>query len=150
MGEYTYSATILPADYFKARNGMTSAQQAKDEVDSSIYIKLEMLLTKEKTDPIAYKSSGEEETNNRLSYLISGIQQDARLIYGTDTLDTQLHHFERTYHAGNSIVVMFIFDRPLNRDKPLAFEYNDQLLGNGPLRFVYTPTELNKIPELAL
>jgi hypothetical protein len=146
MAEFQYSATLLPPAYFQAKNILMKDMSQQE--DSSIYIKLEVKILGNSTDPLSYKTTYNGESEQRLNYLISEIQSDAFLITDKDTFTAALHHFERTYHSGNSIVVMFTYEQKFDPHIPFKFIYRDNLFGSGPIVFDFDKKSLESVPVI--
>lgn len=98
-------------------------------------------------DLIKKNISTNEAYNERLSYLINGIQNDFQLISGIDTIDCSIHHFERGYGINPTITITVAFEKP-KKDEELTFIYTDQLFNAGRIKYRFDPEDYSKIYDI--
>lgn len=90
--------------------------------------------------------------DERIAYLISGIEKEVKLVSGRDTFTCMMHHYERNYRMAGYHNVLFVFETKQNPEKPepKTFIYNDQVLGIGRIRFNINTKDIKNIPQLKL
>ena len=102
---------------------------------------------KDGTEPLIYHLKNQSESFERLNYYVSNVKDDILLKTSSDTLSCQMHHYERVYHVGNTLSVMFIFDKT-NEKKERTIAFYDKVFGKGLITFTFTNEEINKVPKL--
>lgn len=146
VGNIEYTCTYMCQDYFKARELASGNQVNEKQSDESEYYKINIKI-RDTEDPLSYKISNKSEIYERINYLVSDVKDAVLLITSTDTLSCQMHHYERVYHVGNTISVVFIFDKT-HEKKEHTIAYNDKLFGNDIVSFIFKQEEINSLPKL--
>jgi hypothetical protein len=146
IGDIEYTCTYLVTDYFLARDIASGVSPDPKSEDLSEYYKINIKI-KNNQEPLTYQIENSNESYERINYLVSDIKDDILLVTSTDSLSCQLHHYERVYHVGNTLSVMFIFDKTDNPESRTIL-FNDRLFGNNILRFTFDKDEIKTIPIL--
>ncbi len=146
MGDIEYTCTYMVTDYFRARELASGNNPDKGQQDESEYYKLNIKI-KDNSEPLTYHLKNKSESYERINYLVSNVKDDILLLTSTDTLSCQMHHYERVYHVGNTLSVLFIFDKT-NEQKERTIAFNDKLFNNDLITFTFTQDEINSVPKL--
>ncbi len=122
------------------------------ELTGSQYYNLQLSVTDQpQANIINYRLRDETEIQKRLYYLSFGMQNDIRLIDGTDTLKPMLYHFERSYDlAPHRTFVLAFEQRPDNRYKDKTLILDSPVLATGPLKLKIKADALQNLPDLKL
>jgi len=148
IGDIEYTCTYMTTDYFKARDIAAGSNEEDKSPDESEYYKVNIKI-KDGIEPLTYHAKDKTESFERINYLVSCVNDDILLISGAgDTLSCQLHHYERVYHVGNTLSVLFIFDKTKEEDTEKSIVFYDRLFGNGLLTFTFSKEETENIPKL--
>lgn len=146
IGDVEYTLTYMVTDYFKAREMASGSGGDNKQKDESEYYKLNIKI-KNSQEPLTYHLKNQSESYERINYLVSNVKDDILLLTSNDTLSCQMHHYERVYHVGNTLSVMFIFDKT-NEKKERTIVFNDKLFNDQLVTFTFSEDEINKVPIL--
>lgn len=146
IGDVEYTLTYMVTDYFKAREMASGTNPEKGEQDESEYYKLN-IKTKDKSEPLTYHLKKTSDSYERINYFVSDVKDDILLLTSKDTLSCQMHHYERVYHVGNTLSLMFIFDRT-NEQRERTIVFNDKIFNNQLITFNFKQDEINTVPIL--
>jgi len=147
MGDIEFGCTLLTPDYFRARDMASGETNEVKDQDSSEYFKMDIRIKDHSVEPLHFKVSSEQESFERLNYFVSSIKDDVNLVVGLDTFSCLLHHYERVYHAGNAIRLLFVFDH-LKEKGNRKIVLDDKVFGSGKILFNFSETDINSIPIL--
>lgn len=102
-------------------------------------------------DLLMHNIADEQEYVRRVNYYSLDFQQDIIAVAGTDTIPCVLYQFENAYGITPYINISLAFPREFmeaNRDKDVEIMINDQVFGNGIMKFNYTENAFHDLPEL--
>jgi hypothetical protein len=105
--------------------------------------------TREAADFLLSQSVDQADYNDKIYYLISNIQDDFRLVQGTDTLAPFQCKFENNYGTAPFVTLHLLFENP-DRKFPAhaTLIYRDSLFGAGNLFFDLQATSQLHIPKI--
>ncbi|MDR1678409.1 MAG: hypothetical protein LBR81_01365 [Prevotellaceae bacterium] len=86
--------------------------------------------------------------DNRDSYLLSGLQQDIKLVEGTDTLNCVMLHFESSNNLIPYDNCVLAFEKSKHRSEDLIFLYNTHKYDQAWVRIIIERKNINRIPKL--
>jgi len=146
VGDVEYTFTYLATDYFMARELASTNKSKKEKEDESEYYKLNIKI-KDFQEPLTYHLKNASESYERINYLVTNVKDDILLLTSKDTISCQMHHYERVYHVGNTLSVMFIFDKT-NEKSNRTIAFNDRLFNNDVVTVTFNQDEINSLPKL--
>ena len=144
---------FLIANEFR-RNQITEEEYEKRfrELKGSQYYNLKIELPGlQGQNLVNYNVRNEEELQRRLYYLSFGIQNDIRLVEGSDTLQPMICHFERSYDLAPHRTFVLAFEQKEEtalHDKTLILD--SSLLSKEPIRLKVSREALQNIPNIKL
>lgn len=146
LGDIIYTCTYLVDNYFKARDFSAGSSPDPQLNDTSEYYRLNIKIANHE-EPLTYQIKSPSESYERINYLVSGVNDDILLVADSDTLSCQMHHYERVYHVGNTISILFVFDKT-HTQKEKSIVFYDKLFSKELVTFTFTPSEINSLPPL--
>jgi hypothetical protein len=136
------------------KNGITEEQQYEErrsQLGNLAYFLLK--IESGEQDLLMHKVQDEQEYVQRVNYYSLSFQQDIIAIAGADTIPCVLYQFENAYGITPYINISLAFPGDFmeaNKDKPVQILVNDQVFGNGILKFDYPQETLHDLPELTI
>jgi len=167
IGNFTYSVLYKPYEYLallELKKDSLTQQKIKEktkEYDGYQYFTFRITSEKQTDELLKVNLKSENEYYARLEYFSFNMQNDIKLIEGTDTLNCVLFHFERIY--GLAPYATFILGFPLTEtegriqdekkemiytDKTIL--YTDKVFGGGNVYITIKAENLNSVPELVI
>lgn len=151
LGEITYMSVLKPTDYLLAKKRISDSNPSykKSDFEDLQYFDLRINIENIKTEFIKYNLPSVESYQQRVNYCAFNMQEDIKLIDGSDTLNCVLFHFERAFDVtsyGHFILGFENKKKKFIEAKTLCF--NDKLFNNGIIKFTYAPSFLAKEPIL--
>jgi hypothetical protein len=152
LEDITFSLQYKPAAYVLCTENdsmnAASAELTKEmsELDGLDYYDFTIKLTEGTGELLKYRVGSYHEYDARVNYMSFGMQNDVKLIAGSDTLDCQLFHFERTYDIAPYATLLLAFPKTAGAGR--TFLYEDKLFGKGIVKFTFTKEELGSVPQL--
>lgn len=104
-------------------------------------------------DLLMHKVQDEQEYVQRVNYYSLSFQQDIVAVAGSDTIPCVLYQFENAYGITPYVNISLAFPAEFletNKDKPVQILVNDQVFGNGIMKFDYLQEALHDLPELTI
>lgn len=151
-----FSMQYKPLDYIVVmEEKQTALKQAfvesrKSEIGNDTYYFNFRITSKESNSPLDWGTSDEMAYSERLAYCTFGMQQDLKMIEGTDTLACALFQFVRNYDIAPYLDFVIGFERKNTQettvDKTIIFE--DRTFGIGTIKFLLENNSLKNIPLL--
>lgn len=92
---------------------------------------------------------GQRDDGSKLDYLAFKMQDDLKLVDGTDTLSCMIYHFERTYNITPYCDFLIAFEKSKGKgitDKTLIFD--EKLFNSGIIKFKIRKEDIENIPSL--
>ncbi|PCI98239.1 MAG: hypothetical protein COB15_06225 [Flavobacteriales bacterium] len=86
----------------------------------------------------------------KLDYFTNGIQQDLKLIDGTDTLNCMFSVFERTYDLAPYVTFNLAFENTVSIQNDQTIYFDGSKLGLGPVYLNISKEKIKNIPTLIL
>ena len=167
IGNFTYSVLYKPYQYLallELKKDSLTQQKIKEktkEYDGYQYFTFRIVSEKKTDELLKVNLKSENEYYARLEYFSFNMQNDIKLIEGTDTLNCVLFHFERIY--GLAPYATFVLGFPLTATEQKAQDkkrermyidktilYNDKVFGAGNVYITIKAENLNSIPELVI
>lgn len=167
IGNFTYSALYKPYEYL-ALIDLKKDSPTKQEVNKVIneyndyqYFTFRITANDQNTELLKVNLHSEDDYYSRIEYFSFKMQNDLKLIEGTDTLNCVMFHFERIY--GLAPYATFVIGFPLTKaeeqnikngkkivynDKTIKF--TDNIFGAGNVYINMKAENLNRIPKLEL
>ncbi len=110
------------------------------------------IVTADKQEIPASGGADENIFGERVTYMMSEMQNDFQLIDGNDTLYCVFFHCERNFNISPENNILLGFEKPAGaksyNDKTLI--YSDRILDCGPVKLTIKADDLENIPELLL
>lgn len=160
INELSFEVQYKPYDYIIARELKKDRIKREEyekivkEIEGMQYYNFVIRVKDESGSVLKYKTSGEEEYNERLNYFLFNAQNDIYLIEDNDTLKCELYHFERNFGLApyNTILCAFYegtsIDKKSLQDK--VFVFNDKTFGYGLIQLPLAASSLRNIPSLII
>jgi len=104
-------------------------------------------------DLLMHNLQDEQEYVRRVNYYSLDFQQNIIAVAGTDTIPCVLYQFENSYGVAPYINISLAFPGQFmeaNKDQPVQVLINDQVFGNGILKFDYEQDTFHDLPELTI
>lgn len=104
-------------------------------------------------DLLMHNVGDEQEYIKRVNYYSLDFEQDIIAIAGNDTIPCVLYQFENAYGITPYVNISLAFPGEFmeaNREKDVEILVNDQVFGNGILRFNYSKNTFHDVPELTI
>ena len=147
-----YTAQYKPYDYIVLNEekeldlATTLVKERKKKLAGMVYYNFRISTTNQ-TDVLAKGASDKSMYMQRSNYLSYDFQNDITLITETDSINCGLYHFVQGYGVVPYVdmVVGFPVDQ-VNKDQTLVI--NDQVFGNGIIKFHINKKDINNIPQL--
>lgn len=136
------------------KNGITEKHQCEErrlQLGNLAYFLLK--IESGEQDLLMHKVQDEQEYVQRVNYYSLSFQQDIIAIAGADTIPCVLYQFENAYGITPYINISLAFPREFmdaNKDKAVQILVNDQVFGNGIMKFDYQQESLHDLPELTI
>ncbi len=133
------------------REEATAVKETVTKLKGMQYYTIKYSLTNSETDIMKYNLASQSDYYERLNYMSFGMQNDASLIQGKDTLSCVLFNHVRNYGISPYTEIVLGFEETENE---LAFKenktllINDRAFGLGYLKFLFQKNDLNDLPEL--
>lgn len=154
IGDLSFQLQYCPLEYLLMKEFKTThlshkiIDQRKKENDSLLYFRLRIKGKDQNGDVINYKISSNEDYYTRLDYLSYGFEENLALANGKDTVFPAIFHFERTYGIAPYADFMMAFKTNPVKDKDMDLLIDDNVFGNGLVKFSYSGKDIENIPTL--
>lgn len=151
IGQITYDAILKPIDYLLSQKRLEEKNNSlsKKDFEDLQYFDLRIKIEDFHKEFIKYDLESAEEYQQRVQYCAFNMQQDIKLIDGTDTLNCVLYHYERAFDVvpyGHFILGFETRKSDLVNTKTIVFY--DQLFNNGIIKFTFSPEIMVNEPVL--
>jgi hypothetical protein len=136
------------------KNGITGEKQFEErrtQLGNLAYFLLK--IESGEQDLLMHKVQDEQEYVQRVNYYSLSFQEDIIAVVGTDTIPCVLYQFENAYGITPYINISLAFPAEFleaNKEKPVQVLVNDQVFGNGIMKFDYQQEALHDLPELTI
>lgn len=153
LNHYFFEAKYKPLDYVVSMEGRTDDlnesdyQTLRNDLEGLQYVDLNI-------GPLSYSGNAlsggiqnEEEYFERLDYFVTYGNQDIFMVQGSDTLLPRLYHFERNYGLAPKNTLLLGFDAGEDK-KDRELYIDDQILGVGRVKFLFTNQNIQSTPTL--
>ncbi len=153
IGDFVFSVFYQPVPYLalkelKSTTPDKAAMASKqEEYGPMSYFAFKIENTRWRDELMKLNLKSENEYYARLEYMSFKMQQDFKLIQGSDTLACSLFHFERVYGLAPFATFVMAFPTPAaNREFKLW--YHDKLFNNGIIMMDFESGFINQLPTL--
>ena len=157
IGDLTFSVFYKPVEYLVLKDLEADSTlkskfpKRQKQYDGMDYFSFRIKSNTTDGELLRMSIKDENEYYARLEYISFKMQNDFKLITGTDTVDCGLYHYERTY--GLAPHASFVLGFPKNNDfgtsaKQLLFE--DKLFNKGNIYITIPAEKINSIPKLEI
>lgn len=154
IGDITYQLLYKPAEYVACMEEESTSIQTDtlakkvEELNGLEYYDFKIEITSGQGELLKYNVSSAEEYNQRVNYFAFQMQNDLKLVDGSDTLDCKLFHFERAYDVAPYAVFLLGFPKGKSANTEKMFFYQDKVFNKGIIKFTYNKNDLKNIPKL--
>lgn len=159
INEFKYQIKYKPVDYVIAsevseKHVITKKEYLEklQELDGLQYFDIRIEVDGLNGELIKYNLSSEIEYERRVEYLAFKMQNDIKLIDGSDTSDCVLYHMERAYDVVPYATILLGFKKSKDinglNDKTIVFR--DYLFNNGIIKFTFIPADIQRVPNLQI
>ena len=138
VGSFQFQLSYLPSSILLMQE-YGEAVQARPDYDSLLadraafdYYALRIYNMQEPASILTHSAWNIEDYQHRIQYLAFDMQQDIKLLSGSDTTACALYHFERSYDVKPYTTLMLAFPA---QELSSTFLYDDQIWGLGPVMF---------------
>jgi hypothetical protein len=154
IGDFIYRLKFQPVDYTIAKELYNNKSrpvdiiQKRNELKSLEYYTLG-LTTVGRKDILHFGNPEEDEYSMKLEYFNTMAEADIQLVVGSDTLPCALYQFEQTFGLSQYNNILLAFentDSTFSSDRQIIF--NDQVLGNGTVKFKIDNSKIRNTPTL--
>jgi hypothetical protein len=123
--------------------------ERKEELGGMQYYTLRISSDKDQ-DLLKAGVRNDNDYYSRLEYFTSVMQDDIKLVDGSDTIACALYHYERNYNLSPYTNVMLGFENGLQEKKGAerTLILNDQVLGIGTIKLSIQEENIANMPEL--
>ena len=154
VGGVEFELHYRPHDYIalleskhREKFGSEELEKRREELSGLQYYSLKLRRTSGE-DLMTGALNSEQEFYGRVDYFSSAMENDLRLVDGSDTLSCSLFHLERTYGISPYKTVLLAFPESDGASSDKHLIYNDQVLGTGPVHMTIPREKIEAIPEL--
>ena len=157
ISDYSFSVQYKPSAYVVLQEEKRSTFSDKqfdslvNAVSDMQYYTLKIGAEGSK-DVTRFGLNNDQEYYARQEYLATQMQQDIRLIDGTDTLNCLMYHYERTYGIDPQASIVLAFENK-NAGKTTGNKtivYDDRHFGTGPVMLTIGAQALGTVPQITL
>ena len=146
IAPYRVEAQYLPPAYMAARQGIEQYKQVKDSKELNFQLRISTL---DRQQTVLRKDlQSPEEYQERVQYFSFELEDRLKLIAGPDTLSPVLYHFVRSYDVSPDLDCMLTFAAPTADLQSFRLLWDDDLLGMGPVHFLFHLPAREDIPNL--
>ena len=150
-----FSVLCKPADYIVCkeirRDKITSLEQSniKSQLGDLQYFDLRITIDDFKSEFLKYNLSSITEYEKRVDYCAFQMQNDIKLVSGTDTIPCSIFHFERTFDVVPYGEFVLGFEKPIHSATEETFVVYDKLFNKGTIKFTFDASNLIYLPKLS-
>lgn len=157
QGELDFIFQYRPLDYIILKEARGSnenltkkiVKQRKQELEGLEYYTFFIALHNGKKDVVKTLSKGEVEYDKMIRYFAGDLQQDLRLVAGSDTVNCKLFHFERTYGITSYAQFVIGFEpSAFLKDADRTLFFDSDKLTTAPILLTIKKEDINNIPEV--
>jgi hypothetical protein len=123
---------------------------AKNEYEGLEYFRLRISATSGQGDLLQLNAASTDDYYQRVEYFSFGMQDDLRLIMGSDTLPCSLFHYERNYGAAPYLDFMLGFAIKEISHLDYTLLYYDRVYAKSLIQMTIPISNINSIPTLNL
>jgi hypothetical protein len=146
IGDVQYAVLYKPSDYMRIRETHSGAN-IKEEKGDLEYFSLHYSLSDTSGDLLKKDITTPEEYYERVNYMSYGMQNDIRLVEGTDTLSCRLYNFVRSYGLSPAADIVLAFESSASHSgKTLLID--DNVFGAGMIKIKFEQEDIENIPVL--
>lgn len=121
------------------------------ELEGMHYFTVKLSIIGGKLDITNFEVETDAQQQERLAYLSFAMQDDIKLVEGTDTLPCALYHFERSYDlAPYRTFVLGFEQKEENKTKDKTLVLDLAYFRTGPIKLNFASSDLARIPNLKL
>lgn len=153
ISDFSYTIQYLPSEYLALKELKSDSLTAKKieqklgELNELQYFVFSIQNNKSGKELLKYNLENEIEYQARLDYFSFRMQDDLKLIDGSDTLSCELFHFERTFDLSPRLVFNVAFKNPRSNGNK-TFTFNDLIFKNGEINLKFDKTTFYNIPKI--
>lgn len=153
ISDFSYTVQFLPAELMVLRELKSDTLTKKkiqlklNELNELQYFIFSIENNKSGKELLKYGLENEIEYQARLDYFSFRMQDDIKLIDGSDTLSCELFHFERTFDLSPRLVFNVAF-KNLKTNNSKVFAFNDFIFKNGAINLKFDKSTFNNIPKI--
>ena len=154
LGDYIFSAQYKPREMVALLEFGKDADPSSSEFKTRVSNLGQMeyftftISTVKGLEVLSNNIANEGEFFGRLEYFLEHGQEAFSLIAGEDTLPCRFYHFERTYGLSPNTNILLGFENIGKCTSDIVIQYEDILLGVGPVNITYDIDDLKEIPKL--
>ncbi len=153
IGNISLALQYKPIDYMvlnETRGKIDGRfEKRKKELSGLQHYTLKLALSSHQGDITEYKVSDEKGYQDRLYYLSYGMQEDIKMVQGTDTLKCSLYHFERSFDSSPYRTFVLAFEEhQAEGDRILIWDSKE--MGLGTLKLGIKEKDIKSIPKLKI
>ena len=154
LGSKIYELTYLPAELLAIREAGADAtpeaiQQAKSHYTDLAYFALKVTDSTANGELLKQNLSSSQEYQRRVNYCSFAMQRDLSVVTShKDSLACLLLHFERSFDVAPVVSFLLAFDKSVTDASAATIIFDDNLFGNGRMKFSFTREELHCTPQL--
>lgn len=154
VGDIIFSAQYKPVEYVicmeekSMRIADSVVKKKKLELGDMQYIDFKIAINSGQGELLKYELSSASQYEERVNYFSFKMQDDIKLLNGSDTISCALFHFERAYDVAPYST--FVLGFPLRKDKTknLVLVYHDNIFKKGIIKLEFKNSNIKAIPKL--
>lgn len=156
IGDFKFAAFMTPIDYLalkELKKGEAADPEkitaGKKEYGDLTYFSFRIENIKQQDELLKIGLSADNDYYGRLEYYSFKMQQDFKVITGSDTVECGLYHFERVY--GLAPYATFVVGFPVkNKNEGMKLWYHDKIFNNGIIILDFNKESLTHLPKLKI
>lgn len=152
-----YSLRFVPAEILAIRNGLQNDNLDKKKYEVELNklkdgLYFNFILSGDNNNKVKNIIENKKKYMENLAYLSNEFQNSFKIIIDEkDTLYCSLSHFEAPSSIKPEFRFFLAFDLKNKKVKnEFTLEYNDELFGSGPIKFLYKNKNIEALPKLKL
>lgn len=150
MGAYRLTARLMPSTYWMLTQSETSEYSQEDAESNIWYVQLRVE-SKNPQEPVMKQGIVDEQAyQERLQYFKYGMQNDLYFVQAQDSLEAVLYHHEQSFGLTPFTTSLIAFEDKSAQMGARTLVLDDQNLGIGPVKFLFSQATIARIPQLNL
>jgi hypothetical protein len=151
-----YAIFAKPVDYILSKeilNHVTNENdysKAKSELSDLQYFDFRITVDNYHDEFLRYNLSSADQYQDRIDYCAFNMQNDIRLLNGSDSIPCVLFHFERSYSLVPYGHFLLAFQKTNLTSDHITFYFRDNLMQNGIIKLIVNKDALSHLPKLKL